>query len=69
MQQALDTYNAYREGLDEHSPSKKFAQSGANSIAGYILGVNTSAPLAIAAMQGIGSKNSKFIWRWIDKQA
>ena len=56
MQQALDTYNAYREGLDEHSPSKKFAQSGANSIAGYILGVNTSAPLAIAAMQVLAVK-------------
>lgn len=56
MQQALDTYDAYREGLDEHSPSKKFAQSGANSIAGYILGVNTSAPLAIAAMQVLAVK-------------
>ena len=56
MQQALDTYNAFREGLDEHSPSKKFAQSGSNSISGYILGVNTSAPLAIAAMQVLAVK-------------
>lgn len=56
MQQALDTYNAFREGLDEHSPSKKFAQSGSNSISGYILGVNTSAPIAIAAMQVLAAK-------------
>lgn len=58
-EKANELLEAFAEAQDSHSPSKKFASLGVDSITGYILGVNTSTPIAIVAIQAFATKISK----------
>ena len=58
-EKANELLEAFAEAQDSHSPSKKFAALGVDSITGYILGVNTSTPIAIVAIQAFATKISK----------
>lgn len=52
-QQALDTYEAFRKGIDAHSPSRKFEQSAEDSISGYVVGVKKGEAVALSAVSGL----------------
>lgn len=58
-EKANELLEAFAEAQDSHSPSKKFASLGVDSITGYILGINTSTPIAIVAIQAFATKISK----------
>ena len=51
-----DAVKAFKGALDIKSPSRVFAQLGVQTTAGYAVGVQQSAPVAMAATQDMASK-------------
>lgn len=55
---ALAAYNAAREALGEHSPSKLFMDIGMNTMKGMAIGIQDAAGLAASSMRGAVSQVS-----------